>query len=42
MKLYPGMRHEIMNEVDKKSVYKDIINWIEERSNNKIIRGKEA
>lgn len=31
MKLYPGMRHEIMNEVDKKSVYKDIINWIEEK-----------
>lgn len=29
MKLYTGMRHEILNETDKHSVYHDIINWIE-------------
>ena len=27
--LYTGMRHEILNETDKHSVYHDIINWIE-------------
>ncbi len=29
MKLYTGMRHEILNETDKQNVYNDIINWIE-------------
>lgn len=28
MKLYTGMRHEILNETDKQDVYKDIISWI--------------
>ena len=28
---YDGMRHEILNEVEKKSVYNDIIAWLEER-----------
>lgn len=28
-KLYPGMRHEILNEIDKEKVYDDIIDWIE-------------
>lgn len=29
-KLYPGMRHEILNETGKEEVYTDIIQWIEE------------
>ena len=28
MKLYPGCRHEILNEVNKKEVYVDILNWL--------------
>lgn len=30
-KLYPGDRHEILNELDKEQVYQDIYNWIEVR-----------
>lgn len=29
--LYPGMRHEILNEIDKETVYTDIVEWIEKR-----------
>ena len=29
LKLYPGDRHEILNELDKDTVYSDILNWIE-------------
>lgn len=29
MKLYPGMRHEIINETGKMEVYKDILNWLD-------------
>lgn len=29
LKLYPGDRHEILNELDKETVYRDILNWIE-------------
>ncbi|WP_207643664.1 alpha/beta hydrolase [Desnuesiella massiliensis] len=29
MKLYDGMRHEILNELGKEEVYNDILNWIE-------------
>lgn len=29
MKLYPGMRHEILNEIGKEEVYEDIVNFIE-------------
>lgn len=32
MKLYPGMRHEILNETDKVEVYKDILKWIKEQT----------
>lgn len=32
LKLYPQDRHEILNELDKNVVYKDILNWL----NNKI------
>lgn len=28
-KLYQGMKHEILNEKDKKIVFEDILNWIE-------------
>lgn len=27
LRLYPGMRHEILNEVDRKQVYEDIAAW---------------
>ena len=30
LKLYDGMRHEILNEVDNKIVYKDILDFINE------------
>lgn len=29
MKLYPGMRHEILNEIGKEEVYEDIVNFIQ-------------
>ena len=29
LKRYAGMRHEIMNEVDKEIVLTDIVNWLE-------------
>ena len=29
MKLYHGGRHEMLNELNKQEVYKDILNWIE-------------
>lgn len=32
MKLYPGDRHEIINETDYECVYKDIIAWIEKKA----------
>lgn len=31
LKLYDGMRHEILNETDKKTVYGDILNWLKSR-----------
>ena len=27
IKLYPGMRHEVLNEVENKKVYEDIAAW---------------
>lgn len=30
-KLYPGMRHEILNETDKKRVYHDIAFYIRKK-----------
>ena len=29
LKLYPDMRHEILNEKDRDVVYNDILAWIE-------------
>jgi len=31
LKLYPGCRHEILNELNKEEVYEDIYLWIEQR-----------
>lgn len=31
MKLYPQMRHEILNEIDRETVYEDLLLWMEER-----------
>jgi alpha-beta hydrolase superfamily lysophospholipase len=28
MRLYPGGRHEMLNEANKDEVYKDILDWI--------------
>ena len=28
MKLYPGLRHDILHEVEKEQVFKDIYNWL--------------
>ena len=28
MKLYDGARHEILNEINRKEVYEDIIRWL--------------
>ncbi|CAH1197556.1 Monoacylglycerol lipase [Paenibacillus plantiphilus] len=30
MKLYDGMRHEILNEIDKEQVYNDILIWLKQ------------
>ena len=30
MKLYPGMRHELLHETERKQVQEDIVSWIED------------
>jgi len=35
MVLYPGMRHEVLNEHDKQQVYEEILRWLEERDSAK-------
>ena len=30
LKLYPGARHEILNETNRQKVYNDILNWLKE------------
>lgn len=30
-KIYPGMRHELLNERGKEQVYQDILNWLESK-----------
>ena len=37
MKLYPGLRHEILNEDDYESIYSDILEWL---NNNNIYTGE--
>ncbi len=31
LRLYPGDRHEILNETDRTTIYADIYNWLQER-----------
>ena len=31
LRLYPGGRHEMLNELNKDVVYKDILNWLNEK-----------
>jgi len=31
MRLYPGGRHEMLNEINKEQVYQDILNWLHEK-----------
>ena len=31
MKLYPGARHEVLNELNKEEVWKDVLSWIEDK-----------
>lgn len=33
LKLYENDRHEILNEIDRKIVYRDILEWLEQKSN---------
>ncbi|MCP4150873.1 MAG: alpha/beta hydrolase [bacterium] len=33
-KLYNGARHEILNETNREEVMRDILNWLDQRSNN--------
>ena len=35
MRLYPGGRHEMLNETNKEDVYRDILNWLDEKLFNK-------
>lgn len=32
MKLYPGDRHELLNEIDRDAVTKDITDWLNEQT----------
>ena len=31
MKLYPGGRHEMLNEINRDEVYQDVLSWLEGR-----------
>jgi len=31
MKLYPGARHEVMNETNRDEVAADLLSWLEKR-----------
>lgn len=33
IRLYPGGRHEMLNEINKADVYRDILTWLEEKVN---------
>lgn len=36
MKLYDSMRHEILNEIEKEKVYKDILSWLNEANYHEV------
>ena len=29
VKLYPGGRHEMLNEINRDTVYQDVLDWLE-------------
>ena len=31
IRLYPGGRHEMLNEINREDVYRDILNWLESK-----------
>jgi alpha-beta hydrolase superfamily lysophospholipase len=42
LKLYPGMRHEVLNETGRQQVYQDILDWITKRTVKTDVAGKES
>ena len=34
LKLYDGDRHELLNETDRRQVYQDLYDWMEEKKMN--------
>ena len=30
-RLYPGMRHEILNETGRQAIYDDVLSWLEKQ-----------
>ena len=42
MKLYPNLRHEILNESIKDEVYQDIVDWLTVLINHKKIEQKDV
>lgn len=34
LKLYPGARHELLNETNRQEVYEDILSWLERKGSN--------
>jgi alpha-beta hydrolase superfamily lysophospholipase len=42
IKLYPDARHEILNEINKEEVFKDILLWLEKHINSKLLSYKAA
>ncbi len=37
MKLYPGDRHEILNELDRETVYQDLYQWMEKKQTKGVV-----
>jgi alpha-beta hydrolase superfamily lysophospholipase len=31
IKIYPGMRHEVLNEIGKQEVWDDVLSWIDNK-----------
>ena len=31
IRIYPGMRHEILNETARSLVYEDVLSWLQQR-----------
>ncbi len=32
LSLYPGMRHEVLNEIGREKVYSDVLEWLNNRA----------